>query len=144
MKSYKDYREVPKDAWPWPNFTPFEFRSRGDDGAAILIIPEFMDRLQSLRSSLGFPFIITSGFRTPAYNMVVCAMGTDDGPHTTGRAVDIAIYGERFLELTTDAFYRGFTGFGIKQHGPYGDRFIHLDDLSDAPGRPRPWPWSYK
>jgi hypothetical protein len=36
------------------------------------------------------------------------------------------------------AFDHGFTGIGINQKG--GGRFIHVDDLADAP---RPTIWSY-
>ncbi len=140
---YNDYRDVPKGNWPWPNFTPHEFRSRGDDGAAILIVPEFMDRLQSLRSFVMVPFVITSGYRTPAYNMAVSSTG-EDGPHTTGRAVDIAIHGVDALDLLSKGLeFAPFTGVGIKQHGPRNGRFIHLDDLPEATSRPRPWVWSY-
>lgn len=34
-----------------------------------------------------------------------------------------------------------FTGIGIQQKG--GDRYIHLDNLPNAPGQPRPTVWSY-
>ncbi len=138
---FHDYQDVPASLWIWPNFTPQEFYSRGDD-PAILIVPEFMDRLQSLRNYLGFPLIITSGYRTPAYNMAVASTGKD-GPHTTGRAVDISIYGDRALALVMRAAKIGFTGVGFKQHGQLNQRFIHLDDLPEAPGRPRPWIWTY-
>ena len=39
------------------------------------------------------------------------------------------------------------TGIGVKQNGPAGKRFIHLDNLGSKytklTGGPRPWLWSY-
>jgi len=39
------------------------------------------------------------------------------------------------------------TGIGVKQNGPAGKRFIHLDNLgisyTKLTGGPRPWIWSY-
>src|SRR5690625_2478038 len=61
------------------------------------------------------------------------------GP-TTGRAVDIAVRGERAYWIVANANRYGFTGVGVSQKG--GSRFIHLDDLS-APDYPRPSVWSY-
>ncbi len=34
-------------------------------------------------------------------------------------------------------------GIGIKQKGDYASRFVHLDDLPNGSGQPRPWCWSY-
>jgi len=31
----------------------------------------------------------------------------------------------------------------VNQKGPHAARFIHLDDLPDAEGQPRPTIWSY-
>jgi zinc D-Ala-D-Ala carboxypeptidase len=39
------------------------------------------------------------------------------------------------------ALEQGFTGIGVSQKGAI--RFIHVDDLPDAPGQPRPTIWSY-
>jgi zinc D-Ala-D-Ala carboxypeptidase len=45
------------------------------------------------------------------------------------------------LEMIRMALSVGFTGIGVKQHG--AGRFIHLDDLPNAEGQPRPHLWSY-
>jgi len=41
----------------------------------------------------------------------------------------------------------GVTGIGVKQNGPAGKRFIHLDNLgidyTKLTGGLRPWVWSY-
>lgn len=102
---------------------------------------DFMLDLDSLRAMLGFPLGISSGYRCPAYNASISSTG-DDGPHTTGKAVDIPISGQKALDLVATARKMGFTGIGVKQNGPHNKRFIHLDKLSPKEG-PRPWIWSY-
>ena len=97
----------------------------------------FMAKLVSIRRELGFPLPVTSGYRCPEHNAAVSDTGKN-GPHTTGRACDIAISGERAYRLLRAAVAHGITGIGIKQHGT--SRYVHLDDLD---GQTRPWIWSY-
>ncbi|RDE25120.1 peptidase M15 [Motiliproteus coralliicola] len=104
--------------------------------------PEFMYRLIRLRDTLGFPFPVSSAFRCAKHNRRVSRTGMT-GPHTTGRAVDIRTSGERAWEIFTEAKRFGFTGIGVRQHGPFSQRIVHLDDLT-APEFPRPRIWSYK
>jgi zinc D-Ala-D-Ala carboxypeptidase len=101
---------------------------------------DFMDKVEKLRDRLGFPLPVTSGYRCPEYNNRVSGTGRT-GPHTSGRAIDLGVSHARALELIRMALSMGFTGIGIKQHG--AGRFIHLDDLPDAEGQPRPNLWSY-
>ena len=98
--------------------------------------PDFMQKLIALREQLNFPLLITSGYRCAKHNQIVSSTG-ETGPHTTGRAVDIAIHGEQAFTLITLAKQFGFTGIGIKQHGSHAQRYIHLDDLIIS--RPRIW-----
>ena len=73
------------------------------------------------------------------------------GPHTDhgdgGQAVDILISGADALRLVEVAKKYSMTGIGVKQNGPAGKRFIHLDNLGSdytkLTGGPRPWVWSY-
>lgn len=102
---------------------------------------DFMRDLDRLRGVLGFPLVISSGYRCPVWNNSVSSTGAD-GPHTTGKAVDIQIVGSRALELLTTAEALGFTGVGVNQRGPHNKRFIHIDKLTPQEG-PRPWIWSY-
>lgn len=122
----------------WPNFSPDEFACKGD--GTLSVNPVFMDRLQTLRTFYAKPMIISSGYRSPEYNASVSSTGLT-GPHTTARAADIAVRGADALHLITLALEVGFIGIGVNQRG--NSRFIHLDDLPDAPGQPRPWIWSY-
>lgn len=121
----------------WPNFRSNELAcpccGRAD------MEPAFMDRLQSLRTAFGAPLAVTSGFRCPEHNAQVSSTGPA-GPHTTGRAVDIAVRGAEALSVINLALPLGFTGLGVAQKG--AGRFLHLDDL-EAPRFPRPNLWSY-
>jgi uncharacterized protein YcbK (DUF882 family) len=98
-----------------------------------------VQRLERVRVRCGFPFIITSAYRCPDYNDRVSSTGRE-GPHTKA-AFDIAVIGNRALEVIRIALEEGFTGIGVKQHGQ--GRFIHLDALPAGYGQPRPWIWSY-
>lgn len=103
--------------------------------------PHFLFALESLRNAYGRPMRITSGYRCPAHNAAVSPMTGGSGPHTTGKAVDVAIDRGDAYDLIALAKLAGITGIGVKQHGK--GRFLHLDALPDAPWRPRPTIWSY-
>lgn len=135
------WRDV--EGWHWSNFSPREMAERSEGwergNTPILIVPEFMDRLQAVRNACGFPLSVTSGYRSPEYNAQVSRSGPG-GVHTTGRAVDIQIFGAPALRLVEYALRYGFTGIGVNQSGHHLGRFIHLDDVQDAR---RPALWSY-
>jgi uncharacterized protein YcbK (DUF882 family) len=122
----------------WRHFKLSEFACRhcGEN----LIDHVFVSELDELRHRLGFPIAITSGYRCPTHNAKVSSTGLT-GPHTTGRAADLGVARERAYEVLQTAMLMKFTGIGVKQHG--GSRFIHLDQLPNAPGQPRPTIWSY-
>jgi uncharacterized protein YcbK (DUF882 family) len=122
------------------NFTSEELACKC--GCGMLPRPESVQRLQLLRERCGFPFTVTSGARCAKRNNEVATTG-DDGPHTKGGAFDIGISGERALVLVDRAREVGFTGIGVKQKGPHAERCIHVDDLPNADGQPRPTIWSY-
>jgi uncharacterized protein YcbK (DUF882 family) len=95
-----------------------------------------MPKIVQLRRQLGFPFVVTSAYRCPHHNARVSSTGSA-GPHTTGRAIDIAVQGKQALDLLHAALEsRQFTGIGVNQKG--AGRFLHLDDLVQ-PGRPAIW-----
>jgi len=120
-----------------PNFTRAEFECRCGCGRADMSTP-FMKVLQSFRDDCGFPFTISSGYRCPDHNKAVSSTG-HTGPHTTGKACDIRISGERAYELLQKAMAKGFSGVGVNQRGAHSGRFIHLDMLSSPHPRPRVW-----
>lgn len=94
-------------------------------------------RLNKMRHELGFPFIVSSAYRCPEYNEKMGYTQT----HATGQAVDIACSHAKAYKILAHAHEYGFTGIGVNQKGV--GRFIHLDDLEQEAGRPRPHVWSY-
>lgn len=132
------------DHWRWPNFSPAELRCKHT--GSLIMVPAFLDRLQALRSLLGFPFPISSGYRHTSHP-AEASKKSGGGAHTFGRAVDIQVYEERALAILERARSFGFTGIGNSQaldRDP-ADRFVHLDDMTVAEGyhAPRPAFWSY-
>ena len=121
------------------NFTETEMRCPCGCGRADMQ-DSFMDRLQQIRNGHARPMRVTSGFRCPDYNERISSTGRT-GPHTTGRAADIAVSGESAYHLLGSAYALDMRGIGLKQHGPPLGRYMHLDDLG---GRIRPRIWTYK
>ena len=105
--------------------------------------PVFLKKLDDMRSRFDFPFIVTSGYRCPEYNNRISQTGRH-GPHTTGRAVDLHLFGHKaFLIIQQGSLGGWFSGLGLKQKGAYESRFIHLDDLEASDDRFRPTVWTY-
>lgn len=100
----------------------------------------FLEQLDELRHMYGKPLVVTSGYRCPEHNAKVSSTGLT-GPHTTGRAADLRVDRAEALHLLKLALALGFTGIGVNQKG--GGRFLHVDNLPNAPGQPRPTLWSY-
>ncbi len=128
--------------WQWKNFTPDELRCKHT--GLLVVVPDFMDKLQTLREILGFPFIVSSGYRHRTHPAE--RNKAQPGAHAYGRAVDIQVYGVRALAIVEQARPFGFTGIGVSQpNGSDGPRFVHLDDMTAAEGyhAPRPALWTY-
>lgn len=92
-----------------------------------------------LRTEVGFPFKITSGYRCADHPIE--KNKSAPGTHALGLAADIYLRGNQALQVLSKATDYGFTGVGVNQKGDA--RFIHLDISKDANGRPRPHIWSY-
>ncbi len=104
---------------------------------------DFLKKLDDFRGRLGFPLVVTSGYRCPDYNERVSTTKRN-GPHTTGRAVDVNVFGRQAFAAVRQASLGGwFSGIGINQRGAHHKRFIHLDDLEPDDGRFRPTLWTY-
>jgi zinc D-Ala-D-Ala carboxypeptidase len=134
---------IPVGFWRWPHVDP-EREWADRMSGKLVVVPEFLDLFERLRSSVGFALPITSGYRTPEHNVVVSTTG-ENGPHPQARACDIQIYGERAVRLIAAAQGLGFTGFGFGQDLNLSPnrRYLHLDNLTAAEGFPRPNLWSY-
>lgn len=120
------------------NFSESEFKC-SHTGACIMK-PEFMEVLQSIRTELGFPMPVTSGFRHPSHPIEVAK--AQPGEHSFGCAVDIGIRGFPALELMRVAMNHGIQRIGVQQKGE--GRFIHLG-MGDKlyPNRFSQAIWSY-
>lgn len=125
----------------WQYFSADELKCRCGCGKADMN-PNFMKKLIALREYLSFPLPITSAYRCPSHNNKVSTTGKN-GPHTTGRAVDIAAFGEQAFSLIRYAPCFEFHGLGVSQRGPRNQRFVHIDDLTQDGGLKRPWVWGY-
>lgn len=121
-----------------PHFSNAELECKC--GCGMLPTWALANKLEGLRIAYGRQLKVTSAARCPTYNAKVSLSGLN-GPHTTGEAVDIAIFGKEAWVLLAIAFSMGFTGIGVSQKGP--NRFIHLDTLQGTPTQPRPTIWSY-
>lgn len=88
---------------------------------------DFVEKLDTVRSIVGFPLRVSSGYRCPEHNMAVSDTGPN-GPHTTGKAADILLHGQQARDFLTIAV-KFFPGIGVKQKGIHTTRFIHVDDL---------------
>ncbi len=119
-------------------FTPDEFKCSHCD--SMNMDTAFVMLLDRMREELGFPFVITSGYRCPKHPIE--AAKAVPGAHSTGKAADIAVHGRRAYDLIALALDRGVTGIGVAQKGNMESRFIHLDIRDDDKAQ-RPWLWSY-
>lgn len=101
-------------------FSTKEFDSPDLEGSGVNMDKDFLRKLDKLRHWCGFPFHITSGYRTKEYNIIV--KGALDSSHMRGVAVDIRCRGnhERFVILR-HAIRMGFNRIGIYNN------HIHLD-----------------
>jgi len=111
--------------WRWPNFDPSEFSCR--HCGETFYWPEFLDKIQTVRSELRRPLVILSGHRCALHNARVG--GAPFSQHLK-LAADISTLGHDRRKLLRACRNAGFTGFG------FYNTFLHIDL-----GRPRNW-WS--
>ena len=102
-----------------PYFKPTEFTC--DFKPALdNMTPVFLEKLVRLRDRCGFPFVLTSTYRSPAKNKRVG--GAQNSMHLQGRAVDImCISGAARWEIIRHATEMGLSVRVM-------ERAIHVDD----------------
>lgn len=100
------------------------------------ITEDFRFFLNSVRSDVGQPLILNSGFRCTAFDSSIGGKGV----HPTGKAADVACSGPLAHKVLQAALKHGATGVGVSQKGAHSSRFIHLDITE---GSMRSWIWSY-
>jgi len=93
---------------------------------------EFVHRLDDLREACGFPFYITSGYRSPEHS-VEKNKPSGGGTHTQGIAADIRVSGGlQRMAVVKNAIALGFKGIGVAK------TFVHVDTRTTTPVL-----WSY-
>tara|TARA_B110000902_G_scaffold203728_1_gene231593 strand:- start:36 stop:398 length:363 start_codon:yes stop_codon:yes gene_type:complete len=94
----------------------FDCQETGDNEMDV----EFIHQLDQLREACGFPFIITSGFRSKDHSIE--KRKEKAGTHAQGIAADIKVSnGNQRYKIVEQAIQMGFTGIGIAR------TFIHVD-----------------
>lgn len=136
---FPHWNSVPAGEWRWRHFKPREMADR--DSGSLVLIPAFMDWLESVRQAYDRPMIITSGCRTPLNQFALTGRRT--GAHVDGMAVDVLVNGEGAELLERVAIDMGVLGRGVMQAGPHHKRYLHLDLWTKAPEGMRPRLWSY-
>ena len=119
MTFYTHWRDVPKAAWRWPNFSPAEIACRGT--GKLLVNEAALDKLQALRQRLGKPLIVRSAYRSPEHNRAVG--GAKASKHMEGIAFDIAMANHDPEAFEAAARAVGFQGFGFYPRSG----FMHID-----------------
>ena len=100
----------------------FDCKETGENNMDI----EFLTKVDHLREICGFPFRITSGFRSKDHSVEI--RKPKGGTHTQGIACDIMCdSGSKRYTLVKHALALGFTGIGI------ADSFIHVDTRTTHP-----------
>lgn len=127
---------MPLDWSAYPNFSEAEFRCR--ETGRCDMDAEFMSRLQALRSMIGQPFVINSGYRDPSHSAE--RNKTRPGAHAHGCAADIKCNGQLAWLILAFASRLGFERIGVHQKGPMDGRYIHLDTWT---GGASPTVWTY-
>lgn len=86
---------------------------------------EFIHKLDALRESCGFPFYVTSGYRSPSHSIEI--KKAKPGTHAQGIAADIRITNSKDRHtIIKNAMAQGFTGIGIHR------TFVHVDTRLDT------------
>ena len=113
---FPHYSQVRWDARRWPDFSPRELACR--HCGECYHWPEFIDRLQLVRSNLGKPIKINSGHRCLRYNLKI-----GGAPLSEHRklATDLSLRRQDRHLLYKLCKLAGFTGFG------YYQTFLHVD-----------------
>ena len=81
---------------------------------------DFVRMLDELREACGFPFVITSGYRSPQHPIELGKI--KPGTHAQGIAADIAVSsGIQRHTIVKKAIELGFSGIGV------ANGFVHVD-----------------
>jgi zinc D-Ala-D-Ala carboxypeptidase len=119
MTLYQSWKDVPKSAWRWKNFSPREIACKGT--GSVLVDGVALDKLQELREKLGTPLLVTSAYRSPEHNKRVG--GAKNSFHLKGVAFDIRMENQDPVAFEAAAREVGFRGVGYYPK----QGFMHID-----------------
>lgn len=124
MPFFEHWSRVPDGYWRWPDFSPQEIACRGT--GKLLVDEASMDKLQALRTKLGRPLIVNSGYRSHEHNKAVG--GASRSQHLLGKAFDI-----RMDNHNPHAFEAAARAVGFRGIGHYvSQNFMHIDTRPNA------------
>lgn len=104
------------------NIEDFDCQETGENKMS----EDFIHRLDELRAVCGFPFYVTSGYRSPSHSIE--KRKSQPGTHAQGIAADIKVSGGAQRRLIVEkALELGFGGIGIAK------TFVHVDIRKTAP-----------
>ncbi|MCK9371290.1 D-Ala-D-Ala carboxypeptidase family metallohydrolase [Candidatus Dojkabacteria bacterium] len=119
--------KVKPETKSWKYFKLTEWTNSQHTHTVAELKTELVDLLDKMRGECGFPFIITSGFRTKTENNSLIN-AVKDSAHTKGESVDIAITDStKRMKIISSAFMNGIKRVGISP------TFIHLDISKTLP-----------
>jgi len=118
-----------KDDFKYFKLKDFDCQQTGENEMSV----EFINKLDKLREVCGFPFNITSGYRSPNHSLEK-SKPNGGGTHTKGIAADIYVSGGRQrMQIVARAIELGFIGVGVAK------TFVHVDIRNDD----KPVLWCY-
>lgn len=110
-----------KDEYKYFKIEDFDCQETGENG----MDESFIRALDHLRETCGFPFNITSGYRSPTGHSIEKAKD-NPGTHAQGIAADIYVTGGRQrMQIVKHATALGFNGIGVAKS------FVHVDTRKD-------------
>ena len=102
------------------NFSESDFKNCQPSCSQADLSPELLERLQYARALCGFPFQLTSAFRSKSYELDKGRNGTSS--HCKGLAVDLACLDDKKRYVLVQNLLRaGFFRIGI------GKNYVHCD-----------------
>mgnify|MGYP003653477270 FL=1 len=118
-----------KDDFKYFKLSDFDCQETGENKMK----ESFIRKLDRLREACGFPFYVTSGYRSPNHSLEK-SKPNGGGTHTKGIAADIYVGGGRQrMQIVARAIELGFIGVGVAK------TFVHVDMRDDF----KPVLWCY-
>lgn len=117
------------------NFCAYEFACN-DRSDEFKVATELVETLQQIRDHFGKPVLISSAYRTPAYNISIG--GSSRSQHCLGTAADIHIAGidpiRIALYVASLPYFQKHGGIGYYSRAQVTGGFVHVD-VRESPSR---------